>query len=78
MHEDKKEVQILNSIQFVECTFTYASIEKPSRDALLESTVSRKKMVCLFTFLICREKKSPNHYAKKIDGLIVNDNRIVN
>ena len=52
------------------------TIEKPL-DALLEYLVSTEKMVCLFTFLVYR-KLSANLYAGKFDGLLVNNNKIVN
>ena len=47
-----------------------------SRDALLEFIMSTEKMVCMFTFLVY--EKSPNLYAKKLDGLLVNNIIIVN
>ena len=47
------------------------------RDPQLEFIVSTEEMVCLFRFLVYG-KKSFNLYAKKFDGLLVNNNSIVN
>ena len=49
-----------------------------SRDALSEFIVSMEKMGRMFTFLVYRKKKSPNLYAKKFDGLLVNNDKTVN
>ena len=47
------------------------------RDALLEEfIVYTEKMVC--KFVVYWEKKITRPYAKKFDGLLVNNNKIVN
>ena len=48
-----------------------------SRDALLEFVVSTE--ISLFVYVCSISNiKSPNLYAKKFDGLFVNNNKIVN
>ena len=56
----------------------YFAHRETSRDALLEFIVSTEKMVCMFTFLVYREKESNNLYATKFDGILVDDDKIVN
>ena len=54
------------------------TIEKPFRDALLEFIVSTENL-CLFVYVCSVMKnKITKPCAKKFDGLLVNDDKIVN